>query len=79
MTHVKAALYDGWAIVGSANFDKLSLRVNGETCVATSDPAFVATLRRELFDRDFARATEVTAPPAVGWTTYIADFVADQL
>jgi cardiolipin synthase len=79
MTHVKAAIYDGWAIVGSANFDKLSLRVNGETCVATSDPAFVATLRRELFDRDFARATEVTAPPAVGWTTYIADFVADQL
>ncbi len=79
MTHVKAAIYDGWAIVGSANFDKLSLRVNGETCVATSDPAFVAALRRELFDRDFARAAEVTAPPAVGWTTYIADFVADQL
>lgn len=79
MTHVKAAIYDGWAIVGSANFDKLSLRVNGETCVATSDPAFVAALRRELFDRDFARAAEVTVPPAVGWTTYIADFVADQL
>jgi len=41
MTHVKVALYDGWAIVGSANFDKLSLRVNGETCIATSDPGFV--------------------------------------
>jgi phosphatidylserine/phosphatidylglycerophosphate/cardiolipin synthase-like enzyme len=27
MTHVKAALYDGWATVGSANFDKLSLRI----------------------------------------------------
>jgi phosphatidylserine/phosphatidylglycerophosphate/cardiolipin synthase-like enzyme len=79
MTHVKAALYDGWAVVGSANFDKLSLRVNGETCLATSDPAFVAALRRDLFERDLARAAEVTTLPGVGWTTYIADFVADQL
>jgi phosphatidylserine/phosphatidylglycerophosphate/cardiolipin synthase-like enzyme len=79
MTHVKAALYDGWAIVGSANFDKLSLRVNGETCVATSDPGFAGALRRDLFERDFARATEVTVVPEAGWTTYVADFVADQL
>jgi phosphatidylserine/phosphatidylglycerophosphate/cardiolipin synthase-like enzyme len=79
MTHVKAALYDGWAVVGSANFDKLSLRVNGETCLATSDPAFVAALRRDLFERDLTRAAEVTTLPGVGWTTYIADFVADQL
>jgi cardiolipin synthase len=79
MTHVKAALYDGWAIVGSANFDKLSLRVNGETSVATSDPAFVAALRRDLFERDLARSMEIVVPPAVGWTTYVADFVADQL
>jgi len=79
MTHVKAAIYDGWAVVGSANFDKLSLRVNGETCIATSDPVFVGTLRRELFERDFARSSEILVPPPVGWTTYIADFVADQL
>jgi len=79
MTHVKAALYDGWAIVGSANFDKLSLRVNGETCIATSDPGFVGVLRRDLFERDLARATEVTVVPEAGWTTYVADFVADQL
>jgi len=79
MTHVKAAAYDGWAVVGSANFDKLSLRVNGETNLATSDPAFAATLRRDLFERDFARSREITTPPRVGWTTYISDFVADQL
>ena len=79
MTHVKAALYDGWAVVGSANFDKLSLRVNGETNLATSDPEFAAALRRDLFERDFARSREITTPPAVGWTSYISDFIADQL
>ena len=31
MTHVKAALYDGWACVGSANFDKMSLHVGPGT------------------------------------------------
>ena len=65
MTHVKAALYDGWAIVGSANFDKLSLRVNGETSVATSDPAFVAALRRDLFDAR-SRALDGDRRPARG-------------
>jgi cardiolipin synthase len=79
MTHVKAAVYDGWAVVGSANFDKLSLRVNGETNLATSDPAFAASLRRDLFERDFARSREITTPPRVGWTTYVSDFIADQL
>ena len=52
MTHVKAALYDGWAFVGSANFDKLSLRINQETNLATSDPRFVEPLRRDLFESD---------------------------
>ena len=79
MTHVKAAMYDGWSVVGSANFDKLSLRVNGETNLATSDPAFAGTLRRALFERDFARSREITTPPRVGWSTYISDFIADQL
>ncbi len=79
MTHVKAALYDGWACLGSANFDKLSLRVNRETNVATSDPGFVAQLRRELFERDFARSQELVEPPAAGWGTYITAYVAGQL
>jgi cardiolipin synthase len=79
MSHVKAALYDGWAVIGSANFDKLSLRVNGETNLATADPAFVAALRHELFEQDFARSREIRTPPRVGWTAYISDFVADQL
>lgn len=79
MTHVKAALYDGWACLGSANFDKLSMRVNRETNVATSDPAFVGRLRQELFEKDFAKSRELTAAPSTGWGTYISAYVAGQL
>jgi phosphatidylserine/phosphatidylglycerophosphate/cardiolipin synthase-like enzyme len=79
MTHVKAALYDGWATVGSANFDKLSLRINQETNLATSDPRFVDQLRRDLFEADFARSQEWTEARPVGWNDYIAEFIADQL
>lgn len=79
MTHVKAAIYDGWATVGSANFDKLSLRINQETNLATSDPRFVDQLRRDLFERDFAHSRELKEPPEVGWGAYISEFISDQL
>ena len=79
MTHVKAALYDGWACLGSANFDKLSLRVNRETNVPTSDPVFVGRLEKDLFDADFARSREIGEPPTAGWGTYITAYVAGQL
>ena len=79
MTHVKAALYDGWVTVGSANFDKLSLRINQETNLATSDPGFVEALRRDLFEADFARSKEWTEAGPVGWGDYIGEFIADQL
>lgn len=78
MTHVKAAIYDGWACVGSANFDKLSLRINRELDVATSDPQFVGRLRRELFERDFALSTEINEPRPVGWSAYLSSFIANQ-
>jgi cardiolipin synthase len=79
MTHVKAALYDGWACLGSANFDKLSLLVNLETDIATSDPAFVSRLRQELFERDFAQSKEITEARPLGWSTYMSSFIARQL
>lgn len=79
MIHVKAALYDGWAIVGSANFDKLSLRINQETNLATSDPRFVEPLRHALFEADFVRSQEWAEARPVGWNDYIAEFIADQL
>jgi cardiolipin synthase A/B len=79
MTHVKAAIYDGWAIVGSANLDKLSLRINQETNLATSDPRFVEQLERDLFAVDFARSKEWTEAEPVGWRDYIAKIVAEHL
>ena len=74
MTHVKAARYDGRAIVGSANPDELSLRVNQETDVATSEPRFVSRL-----ERDFARSVPVTGVRRVDAWTYFASLVARQL
>ncbi len=79
MSHVKAAIYDGWACVGSANFDKLSLRINQETNLGTSDPRFVEKLKQALFEADFARAREWTEARPVKWTDYISEFIADQL
>ena len=79
MSHVKAAIYDGWACLGSANFDKLSLQINLETDIATSDPGFVGRLRSELFERDFGRSKEITEARTLGWPTYLSSFVARQL
>ncbi len=66
MSHIKAALYDGWACVGSANFDRLSLRVNHEFSIGFSDPALVGELENRLFKTDFQRSREVTGNPEPG-------------
>ena len=75
MTHVKAAIFDGWACVGSANFNKLSLRRNLEANIATSDPRFVDELRRDLFERDFADSHELTEPVAITGGDSFAEWV----
>jgi len=65
MSHVKAALYDGWACLGSANFDRLSLHVNNEFSIGCSDPALIRDLRQRLFTTDFQRSQEITGQPLV--------------
>jgi phosphatidylserine/phosphatidylglycerophosphate/cardiolipin synthase-like enzyme len=77
MTHVKALLVDGWACVGSANLNHLSLRVCQEQNVATSDPAFAARLKRELFEEDFARSYELTEPVSTEWVDFLADLLLE--
>ena len=77
MTHVKALLVDDWACLGSANLNHLSLRVNQEQNVATSDPGFAALLKKDLFEQDFARSYELTEPVSVDWIDFLADLVLE--
>lgn len=78
MLHTKAALIDGWSLIGSCNFNKLSLRTNFEANVATSDPTFADQMRRELFEEDFARSQELTEPLPVTGSDRIAEWLAHQ-
>ena len=79
MSHVKAAIYDGWACFGSANFDKLSLQINEELNLGTSDPSIVDELLTRVFDPDFAISEEITEPREVDWTHRVAEFVSDEI
>lgn len=78
MTHVKAALIDGWACFGSANFNRLSLRRNQEINLATSDPDVSSRLRRELFEVDFKKSYQLKEPIEVSWTDHIAESILNQ-
>jgi cardiolipin synthase len=79
MTHIKAAIYDGWACLGSANFDKMSLRISQELDVAFSDPATVGRLERELFEADFKCSRELKSPVPLDWLDSLVKTLADQL
>ncbi|MDH5456038.1 MAG: phosphatidylserine/phosphatidylglycerophosphate/cardiolipin synthase family protein [Gammaproteobacteria bacterium] len=79
MSHIKAAVYDGWMCVGSANFDKLSLKVNKELNLATSDPATVDALLSKVFVPDILISREITRPVPVSGATYWAEIMVDEL
>lgn len=60
LNHTKAAVVDDdWLLVGSANLDNRSLRVNFELSVLTRHPAAAAELAARL-EEDFAAGTEIT-------------------
>jgi cardiolipin synthase len=77
MTHVKALLVDGWSCLGSGNLNHLSLRVNHEQNVATSDPGFAAHLEKDLFEEDFARSYELKDSVSVDWVDFLADLMLE--
>lgn len=79
MSHVKAAIFDGWACVGSANFDKLSLEVNKELNLATSDRITVNKLLDKLFVPDLAISQEVTESVQVTFTQTLTEKAVDEL
>lgn len=59
MSHVKAAIYDDWACLGSANWDRWSFHLNKELNIATAEPAVVRELRERVFEADFAASVEL--------------------
>ena len=79
MSHVKAAVFDGWACLGSANWDRWSLSINKELNLATSYPAAVDGLLERVFEPDFARSVELTEPFPERWTDYLLEFMGDYL
>ena len=79
MSHVKAAVYDGWACLGSANWDKLSFRTNKELNIATSHEPYVDALLDAVFAPDFAQSVELTEPFPVRWSDHLMEVVADYL
>jgi len=79
MTHVKALLVDGWSCLGSGNMTHLSLDWSQEQNIATSDPAFAAQVKQDLFDEDFARSYELNQSISVDWMDFLADTALEDL
>ena len=79
MSHIKAAVYDGWACLGSANLDRLSLRINKEMNIATSDPQAVNELLETLFVPDLEQSPELTEPFPERWMDHLVETVGDYL
>jgi len=79
MSHVKAAIFDGWACVGSANFDKLSLEINKELNLATSEPAVVNELLERVFLPDMDASTEINEPLELTLQAHLFELAADEL
>ena len=77
MSHIKAAIFDGWACLGSANWDKLSFRINKELNIATSYAPAVKELRERLFEVDFAKSVELTEPFPERWSDHLIEVLAD--
>ena len=79
MSHLKAAVYDGWACLGSANLDRLSLRTNHEMNLATSHAAAVDDLLAQVFLVDMEKSVELDEPLPGNWSDYLAELLADSL
>ena len=79
MSHVKGAIYDGWACLGSANFDALSLQVNQELDIATSHRPFVEELLKKVFLTDMENSAELTEPFPSQWHDFLTDLIANMM
>jgi cardiolipin synthase A/B len=78
MSHVKAAVIDGWACVGNANFDKLSLKINKELNLSTSHPQAVSELLDRVFIPDLARSTEIDREVEITLQARLLEILVDE-
>ena len=78
-SHVKAAIYDGWVCIGSANFDRLSFRLNRELNIASSDPEIAEQLLARLFVPDFLHSPELTEPIPERWIDHLVEIISDYI
>jgi cardiolipin synthase len=79
MTHLKAMICDDWAIVGSANLDTLSMRINRELNLAFSHHPSVMELEKTVFQPDFSRSRRIRISETKDVSNGIAEIIADQL
>lgn len=79
MSHLKAAVYDGWICLGSANLDRLSVRTNKEIDIATSHAEPVRDLVQRVFIRDMQISVELTEPFPENWLDFLVEIMADHL
>ena len=79
MTHLKAMICDGWATVGSANLDTISLRINRELNVSFNDPNLVNELAELVFEPDFQASRLLTPGETKLNLAPLIESIADQL
>ena len=79
MNHVKASIFDGFAMVGTANYDKLSMRVNQEINFCFWDKNTVEKLKSDLFEKDFKESMLLSGEFPILWVDYLLEKVAKQL
>jgi len=79
MTHMKVLLCDGWASVGSANLDTLSMCINRELNLGFSDPGEIRHLEEKIFQPDFRFSQRMTLQETNSLLSGLAETVADQL
>jgi cardiolipin synthase len=79
MTHLKVMVCDGWATMGSANLDTLSMKINRELNIAFSDKTEVGKLVGLIFRPDIAASKRIRIEETKGARSVVAEIIADQL
>lgn len=79
MTHLKVMICDGWATMGSANLDTLSMRINRELNVAFSNPAAVRSLEKAVFQPDFRKSERIRLKETVAPAPVLTKILVNQL